>query len=45
MKGFQFLETLTNTEKVACDTLEGLYDTLTSKFKPQFNETYQFTAV
>ena len=38
-KGLQFLETLINTEKVACDTLEGLFNILTSKFKPQFNET------
>ena len=39
MGGLQFLQTLTNTEKVTCDTLEGLFNTLTSKFKPQFNET------
>ena len=38
-KGLQFLETLTNTEKITCDTLEGLFNTLTSKLKPQFNET------
>ena len=38
-KGLQFLETLTNAEKVTCDTLEGLFNTLTSKFMPQFNET------
>ena len=38
-KGLQFLETLTNTENVTCDMLEGLFDTLTSKFKSQFNET------
>ena len=38
-KGLQFLETLTNTEKVTCDMLEGLFNMLTSKFRPQFNET------
>ena len=38
-KALQFLETLTNTEKVTCDTLEGLFDTLTSNFRPLFNET------
>ena len=38
-KGLQFLETLTNTVIVTCDTLEGLFNTLTSKFKPQFNDS------
>ena len=37
-KGLQFLETLTNVEKVTCDTLEGLFNMLTSKFSPQINE-------
>ena len=41
-KGLQFLETLTNTEKVTCNPLEGLLNTLTSKFKPQFNEKIKF---
>ena len=35
----QFLETLTNAEKVTCDILEGLFNRLTSKFRLQFNET------
>ena len=38
-KGLQFLETLTNEEKTTCSTLEGLFETLSSKFKLQFNET------
>ena len=27
------------TEKETCNTLEGLFETLTNKFKPQYNET------
>ena len=38
-KGLQYLKTLTTTEKETCKTLEGLFDTLTNKFKPQYNET------
>ena len=38
-KGLQFLETLTNAEKVMCDTLEGLFNMLSSNFRPQLNET------
>ena len=38
-KGLQYLETLTNMEKEMCNTLEGLFETLTNKFKPQYNET------
>ena len=38
-KGLQYLETLTTTEKETCNTLEGLFNTLTNKFKPQYNET------
>ena len=38
-KALQFLEMLTNEEKNLCGTLEGLFETLSSKFKPQFNET------
>ena len=34
----QFLEMLTD-EKIMCSTLKGLFETLTSKFKPQFKET------
>ena len=38
-KGLQYLETLTNAEKDICNTLEGLFETFTNKFKPQYNET------
>ena len=38
-KDLQYLETLTTTEKETCNTLEGLSDMLTNKFKPQYNET------
>ena len=38
-KGLQYLETLTNTEKETCNMLEGLFETLTNIFKPQYNET------
>ena len=38
-KGLQFLEALTNEEKCACNPLEGLFEILMNKFKPQFNET------
>ena len=36
-KSLQYLETLTNTEKETCNMLEGLFKTLTSKFKMQYN--------
>ena len=38
-KGLHYLESLTQTEKHACNTLQGLFDMLATKFKPQFNET------
>ena len=38
-KDLQYLETLMTTEKETCNTLEGLFETLTIKFKPQYNET------
>ena len=38
-KGLHYLESLTETGKHACSTLQGLFDTLATKFKPQFNET------
>ena len=34
-----YLESLTEAEKRACNILQGLFDTLPAKFKPQFNET------
>ena len=38
-KGLHYLETLTTAEKEMCNTLEGLFETLANKFKPQYNET------
>ena len=38
-RGLHNLESLTEAEKQACNTLQGLFDTLSPKFKPQFNET------
>ena len=38
-KGLHYLESLTETEKHACNTLQGLFDMLATKFKPQFNQT------
>ena len=35
----QFLESLTNEEKVMCSMLEGLFETLTNTFSPQLKET------
>ena len=32
-KGLQFLESVTNEEKVTCNTLEGLFKTLINKFR------------
>ena len=40
-KGLHYLESLTEAEKLACNTLQGLFDTLATKFKPQFNETFK----
>ena len=38
-KGLQYLETLTIVVKEMCNTLEGLFITLSNKFKPQYNKT------
>ena len=38
-KGLHYLESLTEGEKQACNTLQGLFDTLATKFRPQLNET------
>ena len=38
-KGLQYLETLMTMEREMCNTLEGLFETLSNKFKPQYNET------
>ena len=37
--GLQYLETLMTMEKETCNTLKGLFETLSNKFKPQYNET------
>ena len=38
-KGLQYLEILMTAEKETCKTLEGLFETLRNKFKPQYNKT------
>ena len=38
-KGLHYIETLTENEKEACSTLEGLFNMLAAKFKPQYKET------
>ena len=38
-KCLHYLETLTTEEREACNMLEGLFEMLDNKFKPQYNET------
>ena len=38
-KGLHYIESITEAEKQACNTLQGLSDMLATKFQPQFNET------
>ena len=38
-KGLHYIESITEAEKQARGTLQGLIDTLSAKFQPQFNET------
>ena len=38
-KGLQFFESLIQMEQERCDTKEGLFTALNSKFKPQYNDT------
>ena len=38
-KGLHYIESITKAEKQAYSTLQGLFDTLSAKFWPQFNET------
>ena len=38
-KGLHYIKSVTEGEKQACNTLQGLFDTLATKFRPQFNET------
>ena len=37
-KGLHYIESLTQGKKQACNMLEGLFDTLAAKFKPQYNK-------
>ena len=37
-KGMQFIESLIHEEKEKCNTIEGLFETHTNKFRPQFNK-------
>ena len=38
-KGLHYIESLMESKKEACSTLEGLFNTLATKFRPQYNET------
>ena len=38
-KGLHYIESLTEGEKETRDMLEGLVDTLATKFRPQYNQT------
>ena len=38
-KGLHYIESLTEREKEKCGTLEGLFDMLATKFRPQYNQT------
>ena len=38
-KGLHYIESLIEVEKQTCSTLQGLIDTLTKTFRPQYNET------
>ena len=38
-KGLYYIQSITEAEKLACNILQGLFDTLSTKFWLQFNET------
>ena len=38
-KGLHYIKSLTEEEKEKCGMLEGLFDTLATKFRPQYNQT------
>ena len=38
-KEVHYIESLTEGEKQACNTLQGLFDMLATQFRPQFNKT------
>ena len=40
-KGLHYIESLTEVEKQACDTSQGLIDTLAKKLRPHYNETIE----
>ena len=37
-KGLHYIESIIEAEKQACGALQGLFDTLSANFQPQFNE-------
>ena len=37
-KGLHYIKSITEAEKQTCSTLQGLFDILSAKFQPQFNE-------
>ena len=37
-KGLHYIESITEAEKQVCSTLQGLFDTLSANFQPQFNK-------
>ena len=38
-KGLHYIKSVTEVEKQACGTLQGLIDTLAKRCRPQYNET------
>ena len=38
-KGLHYIESITEMENQACNTLQGLFNTLATQFQLQFNET------
>ena len=44
-KGQHYTDSINEAEKQACSTLQGLFDTLSAKFWPQFNETDKITTI
>ena len=38
-KGLHYIESITEVEKQACNTLQGLFNTLATEFGPHFNKT------
>ena len=44
-KGLHYIESIHEAEKWACNTLQGLFDTLSAKFWLQFNETIKVATI